>query len=352
MPCSDPGPRPLGLPAQLAWPVRIDPEGKAGPTAKQARGPSWRRTAHGLYVPADVEQTTEQRIVEAAAVLPAYGGVTGWAGLSWLGARWFDGSRRGAPLPVTVATADRSIRPQPGFGIVTSEERMSPRELTVHRGLRVTTAIRSLFFEMRYAASDTEAVQYADMAAYDDLVSRAELGAFVAVNSGWTGVGRTRVGASDMSENAWSPAEVTMRRTWEHDAGLPRPLCNRPVFDLNGRHLGTPDLIDPVAGVLGEYNSALHLEGAQRSIDVDREARFRAAGLECVEMLTGDLTDPFPFIRRLRGAYARAARIPVADRRWTIEPPAWWVPTFTVEQRRNLTPAERERLLGYRRQAG
>jgi hypothetical protein len=37
-------------------------------------------------VPADAEQTTEQRIVEAAAVLPAYGGVTGWAALRWLGA--------------------------------------------------------------------------------------------------------------------------------------------------------------------------------------------------------------------------------------------------------------------------
>ena len=222
----------------------------------------------------------------------------------------------------------------------------------MHRGLRVTNAIRSVFFEMRYAASASEAVQHADMTAYDDLVSRAELRDFVAINAGWTGIDLARVGSDDMDENAWSPAEVTMRRVWQHEAGLPRPWCNRPVFDRNGRHLGTPDLIDPMAGVAGEYNSALHLEGAQRSRDVEKEARLRGVGLEFVEMLTGDLADPFPFIGRLREAYARAARIPMADRLWTIEPPAWWIPTFTVDQRRNLTDHERELMLGYRRRAG
>jgi hypothetical protein len=303
-------------------------------------------------VPADVELTTEQRIAEAAAVLPAYGGVTGWAALHWLGASWFDGVRRSELLPVTLAVADRSIRPQAAYGIATSEERMSPTEIVVHRGLRVTVAIRSLLLEMRYAATESEAVQAADMAAYSDLVSRNELLAFLSINPGWTGVPQARTAGADMDENAWSPLEVTMRRIWEHEAGMPRPLCNRPVFDPNGIQIGTPDLVDPVAGVVGEYNSALHLEGAQRSIDVGREARFRAAGLEFVEMITGDLSNPYPFMERLRAAYARATRIPVTDRRWTIELPAWWIPTFTVEQRRSLSREQRERLLGHRRRAG
>ena len=329
----------------------MDSRGRAGPTKRQASSEEWRRTSRGLFVPAYVEPSAEQRIVEAAAVLPAYGGVTGWAALRWLGGRWFDGVRSGELRPVTLAVADRAIRPQPASGIATSEERMGPDELLVHRGLRLTEPIRSLFFEMRYAASDNEAVQAADMAAYDDLVSRDELHTFLAVNPGWTGVDRSRVAALDMDENAWSPTEVTMRRVWQHEAGLPRPRCNRPIFDLNGHHIGTPDLIDPVAGVVGEYNGALHLEGAQRSTDVRREARFRAVGLEPVEMLAGDLADPFPFLTRLRQAYARAARIPASDRVWTVETPAWWIPTVTVEQRRNLTDDQRDRLLQHRRRA-
>jgi hypothetical protein len=305
-----------------------------------------------LYVPADTEQSVEQRIVEAAAVLPAYGGVTGWAGLRWLGGLWFDGIRRAGreQRPITLATADRSIRPRPGIAI--SEERLDPTELLAHRGLIVTTALRSVFFETRYAATDGEAVIVADMAAYADLVSRGEVAEFATVNAGWTGMDRYRLVAQDMDENSWSPAEVTMRRTWEHEAELPRPLTNRPVFDLTGRHLGTPDLIDPVAGVLGEYNGALHLEGTQRSKDVRREASFREAGLECVEMLAGDLADTSAFVVRLRQAYARAARQPHADRRWTIAVPEWWVPTFTVEQRRALDDTQRQRLLRLRLRAG
>jgi hypothetical protein len=304
-----------------------------------------------LFVPASVERTAEQRIVEAAAVLPAYGAVTGWAALRWLGAAWFDGTVLGGEeRSVVLAVGCRSIRPQPG--IATSQERLDPTEIEVSRGLRITTAMRSLFFEMRYAGTDSEAVQVADMAAYADQVSRDELLAFASVNAGWTGMERFRIGGDDMDENAWSPTEVTMRRVWEHEAGLPRPLCNRPVFDLSGHHIGTPDLIDPVSGVVGEYNGALHLEGSQRAHDVRREARFRAVGLEPVEMVTGDLVDPWPFIGRLRDAYARAERAPASDRAWTVEPPAWWVPTFTVAQRRALDEAQRERFLALRLRAG
>jgi hypothetical protein len=152
-----------------------------------------------------------------------------------------------------------------------------------------------------------------------------------------------------MDENAWSPTEVAMRRVWQHEAQLPRPLCNHPVFDLHGRHLGTPDLVDPVAGVAGEYNGAVHLEGAQRSRDVAREAVFRDVGIEVVEMLAADLANPFPFISRLRSAYRRAERVPASDRRWTVVPPRWWVPTYTVEQRRALDDAQRQRFLAHRR---
>src|SRR5215216_7791051 len=117
MPPPEPGPRPWGLPAGLVWPVRIDPSGRTGPTSKQSRGPSWRRCSYGLFVPSTVERTPEQRIVEAAAVLPAYGGVTGWAALRWSGGTWFDGTRRGGreEAAVTLAIADRSIRPQAGI---------------------------------------------------------------------------------------------------------------------------------------------------------------------------------------------------------------------------------------------
>jgi hypothetical protein len=296
--------------------------------------------------------SVEQRIVEASARLPDYGGVTGWAGLRWMGGVWFDGLASGGrrQRPVDLATADSSIRSQPGIKV--SEERLAPSELMTYAGLRVTRPVRSLFFEMRRAPDPDAAVVSADMAAYSDLVSRAEARAMADANPGWTGIGTKRAALDVMDENAWSPAEVTMRTVWCALAGLPRPLCNRPVFDLNGRLIGTPDLLDPVAGVAGEYDSTLHLETAQRARDVHRESLFRAAGLEYVTMLAADLARPAAFVVRLRQAYVRAARQSVSERAWTIELPSWWVPTFTVDQRRALDNRQRERFLRLRLRTG
>jgi len=346
-----PGERPVGLPSQLAWPVTVDPAGLTGPTRAAARGARWRRSGRGLYIPSDAPTSVEQRIVDAAARLPSYGGVTGWAGLRWMGGVWFDGQADGgrSQRRVDLVTADSTIRSTRGIAV--SEERLDPTELTAYAGLVVTHPARSLFFEMRHARGRAAALVAADMAAYSDLVSPTEPRAIASANPGWVGIGQMRDGVDDMEEKAWSPAEGSMRVIW-CDAGLPKPMCNRPVFALDGRHVGTPDLFDPAVGLVGEYDSALHLEGAQRARDVRREGLFRALGLEYVTMLSADLARPDGFVLRLRQAYARAARMPVADRAWTVELPPWWVPTFTVEQRRALDDRQRERFLKLRLRAG
>lgn len=286
--------------------------------------------------------------MEAAAVLPVYGAVTGWAALRWHGGRWFDGRAAGGSIerPVVLVLMDSSIRTRPGIAV--SEERVGPEQIVVASGVRVTTAAYALLWEIRHSHSLGEAVCAADMAAFSDLVSRLELALLVAACRGWTGIGRGREVVGLMSENSWSPAETAMRGVWVRDAALPTPLCNQPVFDLGGRLIGTPDLLDPAAGVAGEYDSELHLESGRRRRDVERESSFRAAGLEPVAMVSGELADPWRFVGRLRAAYARAARKPVSDRRWTIDPPAWWSPTVTVDQRRALTDEQRARWLRYR----
>jgi hypothetical protein len=251
----------------LVDPVPPDPRGLRGPTPKEARGRNWRRTSRGLYVPAEVDGSLpEQRIVEAAAVLPAYGGVTGWAALRWMGAQWFGGLAPDGTtvLPVSLATAGDDIRPRTGIQV--SAERLNPTELIVVDGLRVTTAARSVCFEMRYAASVRGAVVVADMAMQADLVSPSELPAFVAGLSGWTGVPRCRAAMPLTSENSWSPRETShLRLVWVLDAGFPTPLCNVPIFDRRGRHIGTPDILDAEAGVVGEYDGSVHLLRAQRA---------------------------------------------------------------------------------------
>jgi hypothetical protein len=333
-----------------AVPSRIDPLGVTGPTRGEAQGPAWRRSSHGFYVPASADDhEVEQRIVEAGAVLPSYGGVTGWAAMRWQGARWFSGLARDActRLPVTIATMACDMRPVAGIAV--SEERLDPTELTVHDGLRITNALRSVTFEMRYAVGVRSAVLVADMAMYADLVSRGELSAWAVANRGWTGCPQLREALPLTDENSWSPQEtLALRLPWVLDAELPRPVTNPPVFDRDGRHIGTPDLLDEEAGVIGEYDGPLHLAGARRGRDVRREAEFRRVGLETVVVTAADSADPIAVVRRIREAYERARFEAPSRRAWTIEPPAWWVRTDSVDARRALDAEQRTRFLGYR----
>lgn len=325
-------------------PVRLDPEGLRGPTRGQARGPTWRRSSHGFYVPAGVtDDDVEQRILEASVVVPAHGAVTGWAALRWLGATWLSGlddARNRLPVPILISS--HNVKPQQGFS--PCGEGCSPERISTVDGVAVTDAVWAAAFAMRYAETLREAVIVASMAAFADLVSVAEVSALIAAQSSWTGVPRARQALPYVGENSWSPMEADTGLLWEI-GGFPKPLQNRPIFDLDGRHVGTPDLLDPVAGVIGEYNGPDHLVKERYLEDLNRDARFRDHHLEIVARSTGDRRDHF--LMRLEAAYRRARRRRTA-RTWTITPPPGWVSTATVAQRRALTPEQRSRFLRYR----
>jgi hypothetical protein len=331
-------------------PVGVDPSGEAGPTPRQARGRRWRRTGRNLFVPAEVSAArAEQRIVEVAAGLPDGAAITGWAGLAWLGARWFDGLGADGmtPLPVPVAVDDRR-RLRPRAGVALSEDWLFAGDVIEVDGLQLTAPARSVTWEARRARSVVAAVQVIDMAAYDDLVELDDLRAYADRLVARQGVRQLRLAVEHADENAWSPQEPPMRMAWTEDAHLPRPLCNVPVFDRSGRHLFTPDLFDPRTGVAGEYNGGIHREHELQRSDLNRDASYREHGIEAVTMMSGDRWDTADFVARLRAAYRRAAARPDADT-WTLEQPDWWVDTSTVARRRSLTDAERQRWLDWRR---
>lgn len=346
------GPR-EGLRPGTTWPSRRDPRGEDGPTSWGTRSGAWRKVGHNLWLPAEVDSTEPcQRVVEAAAQLPAYGGVTGWAGLGWMGGVWFGGASGTGELrdvPVAVSSGHR-MRPRPGVHV--SQEVVAPRNLLRCDGVRVTAPLWSVAYEMRKAVSDEAAVVAFDMAAFNDLVSIEELRAFVDTDLvARQGVERVRRVLPLLDENAWSPMEPVLQLSWREQVPGAEVLMNRPVFDDRGRFVGTPDGIDVRAGVYGMYDGGLHLTGAVRHGDVAKEAAYRHVGLEGVVMMAGDLADRAPFERRLDEAYARAARRPASERRWTLETPAWWIDTTSVAARRALSAEQRRRLLAHRQRA-
>lgn len=331
----------------IVLPVRPDADGKFGPTPDQARGPYWRRSSRGLYVPASVNGAAlEQRIVEAAAGTHERAAVSGWAALAWQGVDWLDGSGPDrAPLPIPLALGhQRSAKPR--AGVVLCEDWLFDDDVVEYDGLPITAAARSVSYEVRRALSLLRAVQLIDMAAAADLVSLDELRIHAARIHGRPGTRMLRAALALADENVWSPQETTLRLEWRRPAhqGEPQLICNRPIFDLHGQHLFTPDVFDAEWAVAGEYNGAVHESDAVHRRDLDREELFARHHVQVVTMVNGDRRDPRRFHRRREAAYGRASKQP-RKRTWTLTPPPWWLDTTTVAARRALSPADRQRWL-------
>lgn len=320
---------PIGRARGTTAPVRTDPTGRDGPTRRQAAGAGWRRTSHGLYVPARVEPTPLQRVAEAGAVLPRGLVVTGWAALCWRRARWHTGTRSdGSPEAVDVAAATQCLRDQATIRV--HREQFDPADVVELDGLLVMTAVAAVVFAMRHAPDPDSAVEALDMTYRADLVTPGQVASWLDAHPGLVGIGQARAAVRLADENAWSPRETRTRLAWERHTGR-RPLTNRPVFDLDGRHLGTPDFLED-SGVCGEYDGDHHLDRQQRRADLEREQRLLDHGLTPFTIVAGDLRSG-RLEQRLDSARARAARVRPEERRWTIEPPPWWRPTLTVAQR-------------------
>lgn len=129
--------------------------------------------------------------------------------------------------------------------------------------------------------------------------------------------------------------ETKLRLVWGLDAGLPAPLCNKAIFDLHGRHLGTVDLLDPVAGVVGEYDGAEHGSAARRSRDAERTDLFRRVGLEQFTVVGRDLHRTALVVDRMRCTRQRALAS-TEPARWTLQPPPDREPELSLDDRFEL----------------
>lgn len=306
----------------VVWPLPCDPSGRAGPTPGQARGPRHRQTSPGRFLPVSVsDDLVEQRIAEQGS-RRFRGAVTAWAALRWQGAAYFDGAAYdGSPLPVPLISHAK-LRPDDRIHV--SREQLALADRLLVAGLWCAAPARATYDEVRRRGTLRAAVEAIDMAAAAGLTTVAEVSHYVHTSGPWTGVDLARRAVALAIDTSGSPRETAMRLVWELDAELPRPRCNVPVFSRGGTLLGVPDLVDPVAGVIGEYDGATHLVPTSRRKDILREERFRGHGLECFAVVAGDLVDRPAVVRRMRAARERALFLPEADRAWTLEPPAWW----------------------------
>jgi len=309
-------------PKSQVVPARVDPEGETGPTKRQASGSGWRQTSSGFYVPAATPtDVPEQRILEQSMRLPELGAVTGWAACRLRGGNFFDGLARDGitELPVPLALGRRGhIRADDRVQL--SYNHLSPDEIEMSNGIRVVTRERGVFDAMRFAQNVREAVVAAEMAVGAWITSFERMRVYAVAHAGWEGIIQVREALTLGREHARSPNEVRLRMTLELDAGLPPPLINCPVYDLHGRLLGIADLLDPIAGLVVEFDGADHRGKARHNRDLAKDEALRGVGLEVTRVSGDDLNDSELVVGRVQGARSRCHFEPADRRRWEARP--------------------------------
>jgi hypothetical protein len=270
-----------------------------------------------LFVPATVtDDLVEQRIVEQGVRLHR-GAITGWAALRLLGGGYFDGLARDGRtrLPVQVAANGDRIRSSEDVDV--RRVRVEESEVVIRYGVRCAAPERALFDAMRWAGSMEDRVVAVDMAAAAELTSIRRQAAYVRVPTGARDRASTIEPLRWASEDALSPPEVRLRLVWRRRFDWAPPLANRTVLLLDGRRLGTPDLVSERLGMGAEFDGAEHRGRTRHRRDVGRLDDFQRAGLEIATFVGEDLEDEDLVEGRLRAAHERAQR---AERRWKLAP--------------------------------
>jgi hypothetical protein len=277
-------------------------------------------------VPSDTPDSPSQRIAEAAALLPPYAALGGWAAAYWMGVRFLDGMRGGDATPVLLNIGDGTghIRKAPGVTVLRT--RITAEELVRVRGFQVTTPVRTAFDGARLAPTLVEAVIFVDMMLASGLVTVDELAAYLPEHrAAWKGVAQARRALALADPATKSPPETRLRLLWTLEAGLPRPLVNRPVFTLDGHLIGFPDILDPMSATVGEYDGDQHRELAQHTADNAREEDFEDHGLVVTRVTRMDLQRDQRTVQRLNRAWQRGMARDRRLDRWTLTPPAWYL---------------------------
>lgn len=278
-------------------PFNLEVARRHGLSSAQLRGSTWRRLGAGLYA---WRAIADQPIIQLMAAEQRLPGTAVFSGST---AAWLHGldTTLCSPIEVTVPKTHHVSRLA---GLSIRRCNLRPIETSIRRGLRVTSAIRTVA-DLGSRQSLLDAVTVLDMAMHHRLVTSQQLRAWADTHSGYRGVARLRR-AIDFSEPAAeSPMETRLRMLLVL-SGLPRPKVQVTLRDESGMFLARPDLYFPGHRLVIEYDGAAHRDSL--AADNRRQNRLIDAGYRLIRFTAGDVIEsPREVVRLVRRAIARPA---------------------------------------------
>jgi len=294
-----------------------------GVTPGRLAGPGWAAPTRGLHRPTDPgDYSPTQRIYDVAELLPVGAAIGGWAAAHLLGAQDLDGrgwsGREVEPVPV-VLPPPVLIRARPE--LVRWRSAVTDDEVVEVDGVPCTSTVRTGYDLVR-SRDLRNGVGCLDVLGRQIGLRPMDVLAHSEARRRWRGRPRVARAVELSDPRALSTGETRFRLVWILDAGLPHPQVNPTLRTPDGFLLGMADLLDPEAGLVGEYDGAGHRELERHVLDNAREEWLEDTGLIVVRACAPDVrvANRARSALRLRMAFQRGLTRDRARDRWT------WVP--------------------------
>ena len=181
--------------------------------------------------------------------------------------------------------------------------RLPKDEVTVAHGLRATSVLRTLE-DIGRRWSIVEATVVVDAALQAGLAQLSTFQLWARSRRGGRGLVNLRAVAGWAEPKSESPMETRLRMVLIL-GGLARPEAQVPIYDLDDRFVGRPDLYYPEHRLGLEYDGGVHRESLAE--DNRRQNRLLEAGVTLLRFTAGDvLSRPAMVVAQVRAMCASA----------------------------------------------
>ncbi len=253
-----------------------------------------------VYVPRGQRVTPAQKARAAWLWSRRQSTVVGVSAAAMHGAKWID-----SRLPAELNQPSQHKTK----GIVLHNDRLSPDEITIVRGVDVTTAARTAF-DLGRGYGRTLAVIRVDALLQATPLLLADIETLIDRHRGTRGIVQLREVVKLADAGAESPQE-TRTRLLLTNAGLRPRQTQIDVFNRFGDHIHRIDMGWPKWKVGVEYDGEQHWSNpAIRAKDIDQQAELEALGWRMIRVSSEILRyRPYSVVERTRAAL-RAAGAP------------------------------------------
>ena len=242
---------------------------------------AWRRMSRGQYAWTGLRHDVELILRAVDKRLPERAAFSGRT------AAWIHGLDVLPCEPIEV-TVPRDLPVRSRCGVRLRRSSLSDTDLTIQRGFRVTTPLRTAC-DLGSCADIVEATVALDMALHAGIIDMSALNRYVDGSAGTKGIKRLRRAVGLAEPRSESPMETRLRLELIR-ARLPRPEAQVELYANSGRFLGRVDLYYSDVRLVIEFDGQTHKD--RLVPDLRRQNALVNAGYQILRFTAADLRTP------------------------------------------------------------